>query len=110
QLLATDVTMWADGGGKARGAAIYPLRGAAAVAQFVRGSVKLLPAGAQVELAAINGELAAIARVAGPAMFVLAITVDQDRVSEIRVVGNPDKLHWVSLPPQVNDHSDEVKE
>jgi RNA polymerase sigma-70 factor, ECF subfamily len=103
QLLSAEVIMWADGGGKARGAALYPLRGAAAVAQFVRGSVRLLPPRAQVELAAINGELATIARVAGQAVFVLAITVDQDRVSEVRVVGNPDKLHWVSLPPANSD-------
>jgi RNA polymerase sigma-70 factor (ECF subfamily) len=106
-LLAADVVMWADGGGKARGAALHPLHGPQAVAQFLVGTTRFMPEGSQVELAAINGELAVILRAGGKAYVVLSITASEGVVREIRVVGNPDKLHWVNLP---HDPTGEVKE
>src|SRR6266852_179949 len=42
RLLADDATLWADGGGKARGAATRPLHGAGAVARFAVGSLRFL--------------------------------------------------------------------
>lgn len=42
QLLASDVTMWADGGGRVRGAATRSLYGQEAVARFVIDSLKKL--------------------------------------------------------------------
>jgi RNA polymerase sigma-70 factor (ECF subfamily) len=106
-LLSKDVTMWADGGGKARGAATHPLHGREAVARFVLASTRYLPTGSQPEVADINGELAMILRDGGKAFAVVSITADDEQVREIRVVGNPDKLIWVSVP---SDVSGEVKE
>jgi len=106
-LLAEDVTMWADGGGKARGAALHPLHGPEAVAKFVLNSTRYAPEGSQTEMAAVNGELAMIMRAGGKAFAVISIIASADQVREIRVVGNPDKLNWVSVP---SDRSDEVKE
>jgi RNA polymerase sigma-70 factor (ECF subfamily) len=106
-LLSADVMMWADGGGKARGAAIHPLSGREAVARFVLNSTRFSPPGSQIELAAINGELAMIMRAGGKAFAVLSITAGEGQVREIRVVGNPDKLKWVSDP---NVAPGEVKE
>jgi RNA polymerase sigma-70 factor (ECF subfamily) len=40
-LLSELVTMWADGGGRARGAAIHPMHGRQAVVQFVLPSTRL---------------------------------------------------------------------
>ncbi len=97
-LLAADVVMWADGGGKARGAALHPLHGPQAVAQFLVGTRRFMAEGSQIELAAINGELAMILRAGGKAYVVLSITASEGAVHEIRVVGNPDKLNWVNLP------------
>jgi len=97
-LLAADVVMWADGGGKARGAALHPLHGPQAVAQFLLASTRFMPPGSQAELAAINGELAMILRSDGKAFVVASITAAEGVVREIRVVGNPDKLNWVNLP------------
>ena len=94
-LLSSDVTMWADGGGKVRGAATQPLHGRAAVAQFVLASTRYLTASAQAEIAEANGQPAAILRVGGKTMVVILIEVDDDHVREIRVIGNPDKLGWV---------------
>ena len=75
QLLADDVTLWADGGGKARGAAIHPLHGREVVARFVLASTRFVAGGYQVEMADINGEPAAILRVGEQALVVLFITV-----------------------------------
>jgi len=107
-LLAQDVMMWADGGGKARGAALHPLHGPEAVAKFLLASTRFAPPGGQFELAAVNGELAMILRDGGKAFAVVSITASEGRVREIRVVGNPDKLNWVS---RSSDRlSDEVRE
>ena len=106
-LLSEDVVMWADGGGKARGAALHPLHGREAVAQFVLHSTRFTPPGSQTELAAVNGELAMILRAGGKAFAVVSILADEGQVREIRVVGNPDKLKWVSV---ASDRSDEVTE
>lgn len=95
QLLADDVTLWADGGGKARGAAIHPLHGREVVARFVLASTRFVAGGYQVEMADVNGEPAVILREEGQARVVLFITVTRGRLQEIRVIGNPDKLKHV---------------
>ncbi|MFN8373734.1 MAG: RNA polymerase sigma-70 factor [Anaerolineae bacterium] len=95
QLLSQDVTMWADGGGKARGAATRPLIGREAVARFLLASTQFLSQPFAAEIADVNGEPAAILRIAGQPFVVLFIAVAQDNVSEIRVIGNPDKLGHV---------------
>jgi RNA polymerase sigma-70 factor (ECF subfamily) len=95
QLLAHDVTMWADGGGKARGAAIRPLHGREAVAQFVLASLRLLTAPFRAEISEINGEPALIVRPQDEekgAAVVVWINGHQGLIREIRVLGNPDKL------------------
>lgn len=94
-LLADDVTMWADGGGKVRGAATQTLHGPIVVAQFVLGSTRFLPPDYQAEIAEVNGQPAAIVRVDHEAILIIAIEVDGDHVREIRVIGNPDKLKRV---------------
>lgn len=96
QLLADDVVMWADGGGKTRGAALYPLHGAEAVAQFLVASVRLAPPGLHSEFAEVNGEQAVILRTDDRAFLVLFAEADKQHVTNIRVVGNPDKLNWIN--------------
>ncbi len=92
QLLTDDVTMWADGGGVARGAATHALRGRRGVAQFILGSTRYLSADARVEIAEVNGELAAIMRSGASAVLVIALSLARAGIREIRVIGNPDKL------------------
>jgi RNA polymerase sigma-70 factor, ECF subfamily len=92
QLLTEDVTMWADGGGKARGAALHPLHGREAVARFVLASTRFALSGFKAELAEVNGELAAIIRNGDKIVVVLFVEVDEDRVRAVRVIGNRDKL------------------
>jgi len=83
------------------------LHGREAVAKFVLASTRFGPEGSQTEIAAINGELAMILRAGGKAFAVVSITAGEGQVREVRAVGNPDKLNWVSVP---SDRSDEVKE
>ncbi len=104
QLLSEDVVLWSDGGGKIRGAAIHPLRGRDAVAQFVLASPRLA-GNYHIEEAEVNDELAMMIRVGSNLFAVLCIAVDDGRVSEIRAMANPDKLKWVSGK---NNESDEV--
>jgi len=96
QMLSDDVVLWADGGGKARGAALHPLQGREAVANFVLASTRFLPAGYSTGISEVNGESAFILRTDGKPAVVLFVAVSQERISEIRAVGNPDKLQWVS--------------
>jgi RNA polymerase sigma-70 factor (ECF subfamily) len=94
-VLSDDVTMWVDGGGKARGAATRPLHGCSAVAQFVLASTRYLPPNYHTELAEVNGQPAAILRAGPHAVLMIALEVDHDHVREVRVIGNPDKLRGV---------------
>lgn len=97
QLLADDVTLWADGGGKARGAATRPLQGAYAVARFVQGTLRFLPEPYTTEFAWANGSPAIILRVAGRPAVVVCLQIAGDRITDLWVVGNPDKLRHI--PP-----------
>jgi RNA polymerase sigma-70 factor (ECF subfamily) len=95
QLLTEDVTLWADGGGKVRGAATRPLHGRRAVARFVLASTRYLPAGVTAEVIEVNGQPAAILRADTAALLLIALEVDQAQVRGIRVIGNPEKLRGV---------------
>jgi len=91
-VLAEDVTLWADGGGNVKGAATRPIRGRTAVARFSLGTRRLLPEDYRVELAEVNGQPALIVRANDRAFFVLTIEVEAQQIQTIRVVANPEKL------------------
>src|SRR5258708_34561153 len=67
--LAEEVTLWADGGGKVKQAALRPIVGreavARAVARFSLGTKRFWPENARVELAEVNGQAALIIRAGG---------------------------------------------
>ncbi|RPJ24761.1 MAG: RNA polymerase sigma-70 factor [Chloroflexi bacterium] len=96
QLLSADVRLWIDGGGKARGAALEPLHGREAVARFVIAAPRLAMGPLEPHIVMVNGEPALLLRTEGQARFVVMISVDQTNVSEIRIMGNPDKLKGVA--------------
>jgi RNA polymerase sigma-70 factor (ECF subfamily) len=96
-LLSEEVTLWADGGGKVRGAATRPLSGPWAVARFVLGSVRFLQGPYAPELTEVNGEPGVILRVEGRPVVVVCFTLTDPAISQIRIIGNPDKLGH--LPP-----------
>ena len=92
-ILAEDITLWADGGGKVRGAAMKPVRGAPDVARFAIGVVqRFVPAESVVRPAEINGQPGFIAYVAGRPLAALIFDIRDGRIQTIYAIGNPDKL------------------
>ena len=96
QLLSDDVTLWADGGGKVRGAALESLHGREAVARFVIASPNLTNGLLEPRIALVNEEPALLLRVDGQIRFVVMIVVGESQIQEIRIIGNPDKLKGVN--------------
>jgi RNA polymerase sigma-70 factor, ECF subfamily len=92
-MLAEDITLWADGGGKVPGAALEPVRGATPVARFVLGIMRrFVPAETAVRPADINGQPGFIAYVSGRPLSALIFDIREGRVHTIYAIGNPDKL------------------
>ncbi|TCO60714.1 RNA polymerase sigma-70 factor [Actinocrispum wychmicini] len=101
QLLAPDVTLWTDGGGKVR-QAMRPVSGAERVAAWFAGVGTrpyqgVLPAEMGVELVEINGTPGILFTGAGRIIATLTLDLDDNgRVTEIHNVANPDKLRAVT--------------
>ncbi len=96
-LLAPDVVLVSDGGGK-RKAALRPLLGADKVARWLLGLFKTDPliATFDIRLAEVNGEQAVIAYDGEVVDSVAFLELDADNViSRIYVVRNPDKLQAI---------------
>ena len=94
-ILAEDVTLWADGGGKVKGAAMRPLVGPNAVARFSMGALRFLPEEYAVEFADVNGQPSLVIRVGGRVFSVIAIEMAGQRIRAVRVIANPEKLTHV---------------
>lgn len=92
-LLADDVVLYGDGGGKAPALA-RPLYGAQRVAKtLVNWTKQAARAGLSFELTAVNGEPGAVARDAdGRVVSVLSLHIADGVVESVRSVVNPDKL------------------
>jgi RNA polymerase sigma-70 factor (ECF subfamily) len=98
-LLASDVVLRSDGGGKTV-AALNPIRGADKVARGALGAAQKLPLKNLVHrLAQINGEPGVVSYLAGKPHSVLTLEVADGRIQEIYIVTNPEKLaHLPELP------------
>lgn len=95
-LLAESVTFWADGGGKARGAATRPVIGCSNVARFVLGTSQSLPPGATFDVLDVNGQSAIVIRARGGApLTVITIEVGEGEIHCVRAIANPDKLKGI---------------
>jgi RNA polymerase sigma-70 factor (ECF subfamily) len=95
-LLARDVGMWSDGGGKAL-AARRPLAGCDEVRNFLLGLHRTaqntgLAREVSLEIEDVNSEPALIVRLAGRLDSIFVFSVDGETITGIRVVRNPDKL------------------
>ncbi len=90
-LLAPDVTLVCDGGGKAT-AARNPVHGPDRVTRFLLGIQRKAPPGFTARLAWINGQPGVIGFVDGAPNLALSLAVEADRVVGVYLVLNPDKL------------------
>lgn len=94
KLLAPDVTVWTDGGGKRR-AALRPLHGADNAARWIAGVRTRIPEPG-LRWATVNGRPGAVITSRGETDTVVVLEVSGGRVAQIHAVRNPDKLRHVS--------------
>jgi RNA polymerase sigma-70 factor (ECF subfamily) len=101
-LLADDVVLHSDGGGKAVGAPNL-IRGAKNVARGALGTLqKLMPKNLVVRLTQVNGDPGIVSYLEGKPYSVLTLVSGEGHIQTIYVVANPDKL--AHLPDLLGDH------
>jgi RNA polymerase sigma-70 factor (ECF subfamily) len=101
ELLAPDVTLWTDGGGKVR-QAMRPIIGIDKVARWIVGAANRPYEGVEIadmaaEVVEINGGPGIVLSGAGRIIATLTVDLDGDgRIATVHNVANPDKLHAVA--------------
>jgi RNA polymerase sigma-70 factor (ECF subfamily) len=97
QILTEEATLWADGGGKVRGAATRPVSGREAVARFMLGAAaRFTPVGASFHMVAINGWPGLVVRDGeGNPFFAASIESRDGRIDKVWITANPDKLNML---------------
>lgn len=88
---AADVTLWSDGGGKAR-AARHPIHGAAKVAQFLIGIRKWADPEDRYAFTTANGYPAVYIARAGVPLGIVTLQMSEDGIIGVRNIVNPDKM------------------
>ncbi|GGT87318.1 RNA polymerase sigma factor SigJ [Actinomadura citrea] len=94
-ILAPDVTLWTDGGGKSKAtAALRPIHGADRVARAITGTTARRPMELDIIYRTVNGDPSAVLfnEDAPFAVMVLDLDPDGHRVRGVYAVTNPDKL------------------
>jgi DNA-directed RNA polymerase specialized sigma24 family protein len=97
ELLAPEVTMVADGGGKAPAAGRHPVHGSDKVARALAAGVGRFPGGLDIRYRQINGAPSAVL-FSGDTPFAaltLDLSPDGEQISGIYLVSNPDKLSHI---------------
>jgi RNA polymerase sigma-70 factor (ECF subfamily) len=98
-VLADDITLWADGGGKVPGAAVKPVRGLESVARFVFSRAQqFVSAERTLRPTQINGQPGFIVYVSGRPLAAMILHIRDGRIRTIYAVGNPDKLQALGQP------------
>jgi RNA polymerase sigma-70 factor (ECF subfamily) len=99
-VLAEDIGLWSDGGGKVS-AARRPVFGRDHVVTLLLGIRRTAPAlgipltSVSLDIVEVNGDLALVIRVAGRLDSVYVPTIEGDAITALRVVRNPDKLTYI---------------
>jgi len=94
-VLADDVTSHTDGGGHVA-AARRSVVGRDRVARYLAGGFRKIPDTLDVTFAEVNGGTAVLVTTAGTLLGVVALTIEDDRISELHVIANPEKLRFVA--------------
>ena len=94
ELLARDVTAWADGGGKVQ-TAPRPIFGQHAVARFFIAITPKLSPDLTTTIDEVNGAPALLGRIGSHLDWVLTLDISDEHIQGLRVVMNPDKLAFI---------------
>jgi RNA polymerase sigma-70 factor (ECF subfamily) len=95
KLLASDVTAWADGGGKVR-ASLYPVSGQDIVAKrFISALMHRVPADNVLFLEEINGAPAILSWSDGHLNWVQTLDIRDTVIVGLYTLVNPDKLAFL---------------
>ena len=99
-VLAPDVVLVSDGGGKRR-AARRPVVGAEIVARFLANITRrpyegVEPEAMELEIADVNGVPGVVIRGDGQVLGALAAEIDNGRIRAVHLVANPDKLESIA--------------
>jgi RNA polymerase sigma-70 factor (ECF subfamily) len=99
ELLAQDVGLWTDGGGRVS-AARRPLFGRAEVLNFLTGLHRVavrtgVDARVSLTVDEVNGEPAVLQRIGGRLDTIYVVSIAGDAVDGLRIVRNPDKLRYI---------------
>ncbi len=102
ELLATDSTAWADGGGKAK-AILRPVFGQGAVARLLLGATSKLPPGLSASIEEVNSAPALVAWNGPHVELVCVFDISGHHIQNLYTILNPDKLLF--LQRQLAKHS-----
>ncbi|MDQ2727790.1 MAG: RNA polymerase sigma-70 factor [Actinomycetota bacterium] len=94
-LLAPDVVVWTDGGGKAK-AAPRPVVGAWRAARFLINVSQTLSASGTVRYASINGQAGVVVEEDGIPVAAAVLDAIEGVIGGVRILSNPDKLEALS--------------
>ncbi|MER6505334.1 RNA polymerase sigma factor SigJ [Nonomuraea sp. NPDC001636] len=101
ELLAPEVTLWADGGGKSVVGGPRPVRGRDKVARLLVARTAQPMEGLDIQYRETNGDPSAVVFVENApfAVMVVDLTSDGSQVRDIYTVANPDKISRVRREP-----------
>jgi RNA polymerase sigma-70 factor, ECF subfamily len=97
-LLAEDVTVWSDSGGKVSGAARHPIQGRQTVARVAMSMMSRAPEGTSFVLIEANGLPALLIEVKGEIVGILTLEMQGKVIHAVRNIANPEKLSHLNRP------------
>ncbi|MFK4070897.1 RNA polymerase sigma factor SigJ [Streptomyces sp. NPDC029674] len=105
EMLAPEVTMWTDGGGKVRTAGLRPVIGRDKVCRMLAGYAEQAPKDIDIHYRHVNGDASAVvfSEESPYAVIVMDLTPGGDQVRGIYAVTNPDKLARVRSGPDAQE-------
>jgi RNA polymerase sigma-70 factor (ECF subfamily) len=98
QLLADEVVVFGDGGGKAPAVRV-PLHGREPVVRLLLGSVRVMPPDTQIRVADVNGASALLFWSQQRLLLVISFAIERGRINALYHSLNPDKLAYLQAHP-----------
>lgn len=92
--LSLDAVLYTDGGGKVI-SALRPIIGADRISRFFIGILEKAPNGFSYQFTTVNGQLGLVCYENKQAINVISFQLEQDHITAVYIVTNPDKLKHI---------------